>query len=546
MSSKKVFWWLPVVVILTLIIGFILGNYFSSKTLGRKLFFSTGNKVDVILDIINQEYVDTVDMRDLVENAIPKLISELDPHSTYIPAEDLEAVNEDMEGHFSGIGVQFTLQKDTIMVVSVISGGPSEKVGIQPGDRIISIGDSLFAGPDVTNDKIMKTLRGEKGSIVKIGVKRNSSDKIQYYEITRGDIPVNTVDIAYEVSKNIGLIKINKFGRTTYNEFVMAMAKLMDSGCNSFIIDLRMNTGGFLDAAINIINEFLPQGRLIVYTHGKAFPRNDAVANGTGTCQENQVIILMDEVSASASEIVAGAIQDNDRGLIIGRRSYGKGLVQNQIGLSDGSALRLTIARYYTPSGRSIQRSYEMGKTDDYEQAWIDRFSHGESYSQDSIKFDESLKYTTITGRTVYGGGGIMPDIFIPRDTTGITSYYTNLIRNGILYEYAFRYTDQNRELLGKFKDYKSLWNYLKTQPILYEVIEYAETKDIKRRPVLINISRRLIENMTYAYILRNQFGDDGFYPVLLYDDPVVLKAIDVINKGQALPDAISQHKYEK
>ncbi len=537
MNSKKTFLWLPILIIFALIVGFVIGNYFSSKPLGRKLFISTGNKIDVILNIINKEYVDSVDMTQLVEDVIPKIVSELDPHSVYIPAEDLQAVNDDMEGHFSGIGVQFSLQRDTVMVVSVISGGPSEKVGLQPGDRIVTINDSLFVGSNITNEKVMKTLRGEKGSVVTVGIKRADSKELHEYKITRGDVPVNSIDIAYQIKPGIGFIKINKFGRTTYNEFIVSISKLLNEGCESFIVDLRGNSGGFLEAAINIANEFLSRGRLIVYTEGKASPRNDAVANGTGTCQKEPLIILTDEWSASASEIVAGAIQDNDRGTIIGRRTFGKGLVQNQIPFSDNSALRLTIARYYTPSGRCIQKNYELGKGSDYELDLITRFEHGEFDSADSIKQENNPKYETLLGRTVYGGGGIMPDIFIPRDTVGTTSYYTNLINRGIIYEYAFQYTDRHRELKTKFKDYKSLQSYLQNQPLLSEVVTFAESKGIRRRPTLIEISKKQIENLTQAYIIRNFYGDEGFYPVFFSPDPVVKKAIEVIQAGKAFPE---------
>ncbi len=535
-SSQKFYLILPIIVLFTLVVGFILGNYFSGNAISRKFFMSSGNKIDVILDIINDQYVDSVNMKSLVEETIPKIISELDPHSTYIPAEDLETVNEDMEGHFSGIGVQFIKQNDTIIVVNVISQGPSEKVGLQAGDRIVTINDSIFAGVGITDEKVMKTLRGPKGTKVTVGIKRNGKSEIKKYEITRGDVPVNTIDVAYEIEKGVGLIKIGKFGKPTYIEFLKALGVLTKEGCQSFIIDLRQNTGGSLDVAINICNEFLPSGRLIVYTKGKSFPRSDAYANGTGSCQNQPIVILMDELSASASEIVAGAMQDNDRGLIIGRRSFGKGLVQNQVELSDGSALRLTIARYYTPSGRCIQKDYELGKRNEYEQDLITRFNHGEFDSQDSIKQPKGHQYKTTLGRTVYDGGGIMPDIFIPRDTSGMTSYFSNLQQNGIIYEYAFLYVDQNRKKLEKFKNYKDLWAYLKTQSLLEGVVQHAETKNIRRRPVLIGKSANLIENTKQAYIIRNIFGEKGFYPVLQHKDPVISKAIEVIRKGETFP----------
>jgi len=537
MKSKKTALWLPVLIIFTLLIGFVAGNFFSSKPLGRKLFISTGNKIDVILNTVNKNYVDSVDINNLIEKAIPKIISELDPHSVYIPAEDLQVVNDDIEGHFSGIGVQFFLQRDTIMVVSVISGGPSEKVGLQPGDRIVTINDSLFVGPRITNEKVMKNLRGEKGSVVTVGIKRADSKELYSYKITRGDIPVNSVDIAYQIRPGIGFIKINKFSRTTYNECIISISKLLNEGCESFIIDLRGNPGGVLDAAVNIANEFLSRGRLIVYTEGQASPRNDAVANGTGTCQKEPLVILTDEWSASASEIVAGAIQDNDRGIIIGRRTYGKGLVQDQKTFSDKSALRLTIARYYTPSGRSIQKKYEMGKGNEYEMDLSIRFEHGEFDTADSIKQENNPQYETRLGRTVYGGGGIMPDIFIPRDTTGASSYYTNLINRGIIYEFAFQYTDRNRSLKDKYPDYKSLQTYLQTQPLLHEIVSFAESKGIRRRPTLIEISKKQIENLTQAYIIKNFYGDDGFYPVFFTSDTVVKKAIEMIQEGKAFPE---------
>ncbi len=542
MASKKTIGWVIIIVLLTLVAGFILGNYFSSKTLGRRLFLSSGNKINVILDVIDEEYVDSVNMKDLVEEAIPKLISELDPHSAYIPADKLKAANEDLEGHFGGIGVGFVVQDDTIMVVSVVSGGPSEQAGIQAGDRLVTIGDSLFAGVGIKTEQIISTLRGATGSKIKLGIKRNNSDKIIHYEIIRGEIPDKTVETAYEISKGIGYIKVKKFARTTYDEFVQALAQLMDAGCQSFILDLRSNTGGILEVSINMANEFLSRGQLIVYRQGRASPRNDAIANGAGTCQENQITLLMDEISASASEVMAGAIQDNDRGLIIGRRSYGKGLVQNPITFSDGSALRLTIARYYTPSGRCIQRNYQLGKSDAYEQEWIDRFSHGESFSKDSIKQDESLKYKTAAGRTVYGGGGIMPDIFVPRDTSGITSYYINLENNDIFYRYAFKYVDQRRKQMKQFKNYESLYSYLKKQPILEEVVRFADANGIRPRTNLIHVSAQLIENRTIAYIVGNAFGNESLYAVVMKDDPVVLKAVDVIKKGEAKPEFIRKN----
>ena len=332
--------WLPVIIAASIALGIFIGNHYLSISQGKKRSYSSGNKINAILDIIDEQYVDTVSMSKLVESTIPKIFSELDPHSVYIPAEDASVVNEELEGSFSGIGVSFNMQTDTILVISVISGGPAEKAGLLPFDRIISINDSIFSGKKKNQGEIMKTLRGAKNSTVKLGVQRGNSPELLYFDVTRGDVPVNSVDVSYEAAKGIGYIKVSKFARNTYNEFITAIAKLKQAGCTSFVIDLRGNTGGYMDAAINMINEFMPEGRLIVYTEGKSFPRSDVYANGTGTCKDAPIVVLTDEISASASEIFSGAIQDNDRGTIIGRRTYGKGLVQTQMSLSDGSEMR--------------------------------------------------------------------------------------------------------------------------------------------------------------------------------------------------------------
>lgn len=528
-KNRRLTIWLPVIIAASIALGIFIGNNYLSLTQhGKRRMFSSGNKINAILDIIDEQYVDTVNMAKLVEGTIPKIFSELDPHSVYISAEDATIVNEDLEGSFSGIGVSFNMQTDTILVISVISGGPAEKAGLLPFDRIITINDSIYSGNNTSQAKIMRTLRGAKNSTVKLGVKRGGEPELLYFDVTRGDVPVNSVDVSYEVSKGIGYIKVSKFGRTTYNEFITAIAKLKEAGCSSFVIDLRGNTGGYMDAAINMVNEFMPEGRLIVYTEGKAFPRNDVYTNGTGTCKEAPIVVLTDEFSASASEIFSGAIQDNDRGLIIGRRTYGKGLVQSPIKLSDGSEIRLTIARYYTPSGRSIQKDYEMGNSTDYDQDIYNRFIHGEFDSADSIKNTHTEKYNTMMGRTVYGGGGIMPDIFIPRDTSGITTYFTSIVNSGTLYLYALEYSDQNREKLSSFTTYQDLYKYLQSQPLLYDFTNFAATKGIKKRPNLINISGKLIESQLQAYIVRNFFDEAGFYPIFLKDDPTLLRATQI------------------
>ena len=536
-KNRRLTIWLPVIIAASIALGIFIGNNYLSLTQhGKRRMFSSGNKINAILDIIDEQYVDTVNMGKLVEGTIPKIFSELDPHSVYIPAEDATIVNEDLEGSFSGIGVSFNMQTDTILVISVIPKGPAEKAGLLPFDRIITINDSIYSGNTTSQAKIMRTLRGAKNSTVKLGVKRGGVPDLLYFDVTRGDVPVNSVDVSYEVSKGVGYIKVSKFGRTTYNEFITAIAKLKEAGCSSFVIDLRGNTGGYMDAAINMVNEFMPEGRLIVYTEGKAFPRNDVYTNGTGTCKEAPIVVLTDEFSASASEIFSGAIQDNDRGLIVGRRTYGKGLVQSPIKLSDGSEIRLTIARYYTPSGRSIQKDYKLGDSADYDQDLYNRFIHGEFDSADSIKNTHTEKYHTMIGRTVYGGGGIMPDIFIPRDTSGITTYFTSIVNSGTLYLYVLEYSDQNREKLSSFKTYQDLYKYLQSQPLLYDFTNFAASKGIKKRPNLINISGKLIENQLQAYIVRNFFDEAGFYPIFLKDDPTLLRAIQIINEGKSIP----------
>lgn len=529
--------WLPVIIAISIVVGIFIGNkYYPLTRCGGYGVLSGGNKINAILSVIDEQYVDTVDVNELVEKAIPKIFNELDPHSVYIPAEDVMAANEDLEGSFSGIGISFNMQTDTILVISVISKGPAEKAGVLPFDRIITINDSVFSGKNMSQDKIVSTLRGEKYSKVKLGVKRGGEAELLYFDVTRDDVPLNSVDVSYEVGKGIGYIKVSKFGRTTYNEFITAIAKLKASGCNAFIIDLRGNTGGYMDAAINIVNEFMPEGQLIVYTEGKSFPRRDVYTNGTGTCKDAPIVVLTDEFSASASEIFSGAIQDNDRGLIVGRRTYGKGLVQSPVRLSDGSEFRLTIARYYTPSGRCIQKDYIPGESADYDQDLYNRFIHGEFDSADSIKNTHTEQYHTSIGRTVYGGGGIMPDIFIPRDTIGITTYYTNVVNKGVLTLYALEYSDQNREKLSSFATYQDLYEYLQGQPLLYDFTNFAVTKGIKKRPALINISGGLIEKLLHAYIVRNFFDEDGFYPIFQKDDPTLLQAVKIIEEGKSIP----------
>lgn len=531
---------LVIVVFIALTAGLILGNMIAgrqqntdanivSSIFGK--FGRTDNKISELLQMIDLFYVDSVDINDLTEEMSTDLISKLDPHSVYIPAKDLEAVNSELEGSFSGIGVQFNIQKDTIMIISVINGGPSEKVGLLAGDRIVQVDDSAFTGKNITNEKVMKKLRGPKDTKVKLGIKRNSTKELLNYTITRGQIPVNSVDISYMITPETGLIKVNKFGETTYSEFLTGIAELRNKGAKKYIIDLRENTGGYLERAIQMINEFLPAQRLIVYTEGKSYPRYDAFSDGTGSCINNPIVVLIDEFSASASEIFAGAIQDNDRGMIIGRRSFGKGLVQQQKDLSDGSAIRLTVAKYYTPSGRCIQKPYEKGNSDDYNLDILNRYMHGEFYNADSIQNNDTTTYKTVSGRTVYGGGGIMPDIFVPRDTMQYTPYLNQVVNYAYIYQFSFDYSDKNRKQLSKFKDWKSMEKYLDSQHLLASFVTYASGKGVKPVNKDIEQSKALILTRIKAYISRNILGDPGFYPILFKDDETVLKAVEVLKK---------------
>ena len=540
--NNRHFIWVIVLIIVSLLLGFFIGKYYRDKGPQVKLLRSGQNKINETLEVINVNYVDTVDIDHLTESAVKKIINELDPHSSYIPAADVESANEDLESTFSGIGIQFNMNTDTIIVISVISGGPAEKAGLLPFDRIITVNDSVVAGQEIGTTKMMKMLRGPKNSKVELGIQRGNAEELAKFEITRGDIPNYSVDVSYKVSDNIGYIKVSKFARSTFNEFLTAIAKLKKEGVRGFIIDLRDNPGGYMESAIYMINEFLSKDQMIVYTQGRTYSRTDTYSNGKGSCQEAPLVILINELSGSASEIFSGAIQDNDRGMIIGRRSYGKGLVQTKLDLSDKSELLLTIARYYTPSGRCIQKDYEMGKSEEYSMDIYNRFEHGEFYYADSIKMNDSLEYKTINGRTVYGGGGIMPDIFIPRDTSGITSYFSNLINTGVLYQFALEYSDKNHDRLDKFGNYKELYEHLKQLPLVDELADYAENKGIKKRPTLINISQSLIETQVRAYIIRNFFDNDGFYPIFLKDDATLNKAVEVIRKGIWKPEDYEQY----
>ena len=531
---------MPFLLAICLVAGILIGTFYTNHFFGNKLGIinTSSNKLNALLHIIDEQYVDTVSMFNLVEEAMPQILAELDPHSSYIPAKDLEAVNSDLKGSFSGIGVQFTIQDDTIHINSVIQGGPSEKVGLLAGDRIVEVDDSSFVGKIVTNSEAMRRLKGEKGSKVKLGIYRPGEKEILHFTVVRGDIPVKSIDAAYMINDKFGYVKVNKFGETTYPELLVALAQLSQANCKGMIIDLRGNTGGYMAAAIQMVNEFLPNNKLIVYTEGRKSPRENYTSNGTGSSQTMPLIVLMDEGSASASEIFAGAIQDNDRGTIIGRRSFGKGLVQQPIEFSDGSAIRLTIARYYTPSGRCIQKPYEKGNDAEYEMDIITRYEHGEFFSADSIKQNIKEIYHTSLGRTVYGGGGIMPDIFVPQDTTGMTSYYRMAATRGLIVRYTLDYTDKNRNKLKEYDTPQKMEAYLKTQNLLEKFAEYAEKKGLKRRNILMYKSKQLFEESLYGNIIYNMLGIEAYITYSNLTDKTVQKALEVLEKGESFPQA--------
>lgn len=522
---------LPLLLSLGVVGGIFIGRYITHRSLSDK-----EEKLRTVLRLIESEYVDAIDVDSLIEVQFPELLNSLDPHSAYIAASELQSVNDDLEGSFSGVGVSFQILNDTVNVIEVIPGGPAEKVGLLPGDRIIKADTASLTGKEITTDKVFKTLRGVKGSKVELEIMRYNSVKPLAFDVIRGDIPVNSVDCSYMLNDSIGYLRVTKFARNTYNEFFTALNDLKTNGAKKFVIDLRGNTGGFMDQAIYMANEFLPAGRMIVYTKGRR-PENEnmAISDGSGNFKDAEVTVLMNEYSASASEIFAGAIQDNDRGLVIGRRSFGKGLVQNQTELPDSSAIRLTVARYYTPSGRSIQKEYTRGKDGKYELDIVDRYTHGEFYNADSIKFDKSKIFSTSNGRTVYGGGGIMPDVFVPEDTTGYTSYYVSVVNNGLIQKFAYSVADKYR---GMLDGVKSLDRLLKVLPrdntLLENFVSFAVKNGIPARWYYINKSRTLLLEQIKAMIARDVLGYPAFIEMLNHSDPTVKRAVEALDKGES------------
>jgi len=529
LSDKGARIYFPIALSLAVIAGLLLGNFLGQNHSGDQTFvYSEPNKINKVTNYIQQNYVDSVSDKTIAESAIPAILKELDPHSVYIPAKQLKEVNEPLKGNFDGIGIQFSMQKDTVVVVSTISGGPSELVGIQPGDRIVEVDGRTVAGENISSNDIVDMLKGKRGTEVKVGVKRQSAGELLHFTITRDEIPLYSVDVSYMVNDQTGYIKISRFAKTTYKEFIKAVKKLKEEGAQKLVLDLRDNSGGYLNAATNIADEFLDEGNLIVYTQGRNSPKQEIYASSKGKGQDLDVAVLINEWSASASEILAGAIQDNDRGIIVGRRSFGKGLVQEQIVLSDGSAIRLTVARYYTPTGRCIQKPYKEGRKQYYNDL-NERFKHGEFFDADSIDFADSLKYTTPEGDVVYGGGGIMPDFFVPVDTTHNSPLFSKVRNQGTIYNFAFHYADANRERLEKMDGPQAIAAYLEKRGIYREFLGYAYDNGISRDTRGVEKSREIIDTRVKAYIARNILNNEGFFPIIHHTDLTMQRATKLL-----------------
>lgn len=532
---KRLSVWLPLIIAASL--G--LGLWFGSEFLGNRFHSDNSalNKLRTVLGIIDENYVEEIDTDSILENTLPELLSQLDPHSSYIPASALEGLNEELIGSFSGIGIRFNTITDTVTVDEVISGGPSEKVGILPGDRIVTVNDTVIAGRKWPNERIIKMLNGPKLTTVTLGIKRDNADELLSYTVTRDDVPVTSVDAAYMIAPETGYIKINTFSKETYSEFLTALVSLRNAGAKRYVLDLRGNGGGLMNAAVEMANEFLRRDENIVSTKGRLSQYDSLIAaNGLGSFQDEPVVVLIDESSASASEILAGALQDNDRGVIIGRRSFGKGLVQNQIDLSDNSAIRLTVARYYTPSGRCIQKSYNRGDLRNYVNEIAERYMHGEGFSADSIRIDKSQIYHTAGGREVYGGGGIIPDVYVANDTIGITDYYIAVFNAGMLQKFSFSYTDANRKTLGACENVDELLARLPSDDsLLSQFVSYASREGgIAPRWYYINQSRNLIVSLLKALIARDTMGTSAYYEVINRTDNTIAKALEELDGGNS------------
>ena len=515
MNEKKNNRFMPILMAISVVVGILIGTFYANHFSGNRLSIinSGSNKLNNLLRLVDDQYVDTVNVNDLVEKAMPQILSELDPHSVYISAKDMQIANDDLKGSFSGVGIEFIIRQDTLHVQNVIKNGPAERAGVIAGDMIVKVDDKNFTGKTLTNEEAMHKLKGPKDTKVKLGILRNKEKTIRNFVVTRGDIPTKSVTAAYMLNDNTGYIE-------------------------NLTIDLRGNTGGYLESAVQIANEFLPKGQLIVYTQGRRSPRQEFRSDGRGSYQQIPLVVLIDEGSASASEILAGAIQDNDRGTIIGRRSFGKGLVQKPMAFNDGSMIRLTIARYYSPSGRCIQKPYVSGDNKDYEEDLMARYQHGEFFSQDSIKHTGPA-YKTRIGREVFGGGGITPDIFVAEDTTDVTSYYKQAAMSGLILQFAFEYTDDNRQKLNEYKTMKDLEKYLLKQNMVEKFASYAEKNGLKRRNLMIQRSHKLLERYLHSRIIYNMMSEEAWLQYLNDNDSAIKETLKLFQEGKATPQLI-------
>ncbi|MBQ4387443.1 MAG: S41 family peptidase [Prevotella sp.] len=547
MNNKKNYRFMPLVMAICVVVGILIGTFYANHFSGNRLSIinSSSNKLNNLLHIVEDQYVDTVDVNDLVEKAMPQILSELDPHSVYISAKDVQQANDDLRGSFSGVGIEFTIRQDTLHVQQVIANGPAERAGLIAGDKIVRVDGDNFTGKTLTNEVAIHRLKGPKDTKVKLGIMRFGEKKIREYVVTRGDIPTKSVTAAYMLDRETGYIRIKNFGENTYPELLIALAKLSQQSFQNLCIDLRGNTGGYLQSAVQIANEFLSKNRLIVYTQGRKSPRQEYRSDGRGSYQHIPLVVLIDEGSASASEILAGAIQDNDRGTIIGRRSFGKGLVQQPIEFNDRSMIRLTIARYYSPSGRCIQKPYTAGDNKDYDDDLMARYEHGEFFSQDSIKH-EGPAYKTGLGRLMYGGGGITPDIFVAEDTTNVTSYYKQASMSGLIIQFAFEYTDNNRSKLKELDTVEKLEKYLLKQNTVELFAQYGEKNGLKRRNLMIQKSHKLLERFINSRIVYNMMSEEAWMKYLNADDPTIMETLSVFRENRAFPSAPAKTEPEK
>lgn len=537
MNINKSNRFMPLLMALCVVVGILIGTFYANHFSGNRLNIinSGSNRLSNLLHIVDDQYVDKVNIDSLVDMAIPQILADLDPHSVYIPAKDAQAVTDDLKGSFSGVGIEFTIRKDTIHVQNVVKNGPAQRAGILAGDKIVSVDGKTFVGKVVTQDEAMRRLKGPKDTKVKIGVVRYGQKAVKYFTVTRGDIPQRSITATYMLDKSTGYIKIKNFGETTYPELLIALAQLSQERFSNLVIDLRDNGGGYMNSAVQMANEFLPKNKLIVYMQGRKSPRQDFRSDGHGSYQKIPLIVLINEASASASEIFAGAMQDNDRATIIGRRSFGKGLVQQQIGFPDGSMIRLTIARYYTPSGRCIQKPFKPGDNQDYDNDLLTRYQHGEFFSQDSIKHTGPAYHTSI-GRIIYGGGGITPDIFVAEDTLSMTSYYKQATMSGLILQYAFNYTDNNRQKLNTYSSMMEMSKYLVSQNTVEQFAAFADKNGLKRRNLMIRKSHKLLERFINSRIIYNMLDEQAWTEYINQDDPTIATALRVFEKNEAFP----------